>query len=143
MHIHLHAYFLKYVIWYTILIKRLFSSCLNVKSLYDQSHNGWRPEEVNHTKRVVIPVLGAARGAGLHLQAASFPTCFSECPPHSPPTRVGDICLAALWPRVSDTLLQLTSMRRASGLSHFWDYSSEHCPTFQVPFVDRLFLCFR
>lgn len=35
------------------------------------------------------------------------------------------------------------SVTTTSGLSHFWDYSSKHCPTFQMPFVDRLFLCFR
>lgn len=37
----------------------------------------------------------------------------------------------------------IISVTTTSGLSHFWDYSSEHCPTFQMPFVDRLFLCFR
>lgn len=33
--------------------------------------------------------------------------------------------------------------RRTSALSLFWDYSSEHAPTFLMLLVDRLFLCFR
>lgn len=41
------------------------------------------------------------------------------------------------------TFLWIISVKTMSGLSHFWDYSSEHCPTFPIPFVDRLFLCFR
>lgn len=109
---------------------------------------------------IVSPIMGGGQKPNMHntnpcawsgcetcRTTTPFDSIFSSLLFAVPSTHLSQLRVVAFALILSDvrcltTFLYIISVRTTSGLSHFWDYSSDHSPTFLMPFVDRLFLCF-
>lgn len=112
-----------------------------MRVLCNEPYNGWRSKEVNCAQHESLCLAWLWEIQNFPFWWHPFCNAFQKPFTHlshlhrmtSALVPFGLRCLTFPW---------IISVRATSGLSHFWDYSSERCPTFQMPFVDRLFLCF-